>query len=155
MSTITFIDTSVLCDLLRVPGKSQRAEEAEAELARRQDRGERFILPLSTIIETGNHVEQAADNRPAAEAFTRFVQAAIDGGGPFQANTVTWDASFLDRLLSGATTGVAFVDLAANHQLGSGDLAILVERDLFVASTAFRPQDVEIWTHDARLTAYA
>lgn len=155
MRRVTFIDTSVLCDILRVPGKSQHAEDTIEELEQRDRRGERFILPTSTIIETGNHVEQARDNRRAAESFSRLVRAVIDGEAPFQANTVTWDTSFLAQLLAGATTGVSFVDLAATHQLGSGDVAILVERDRFVAATAYRHQDVGIWTHDERLAAYA
>lgn len=155
MSRVAFVDTSVLCDLLQVPGKSQHAEQAKDELAQRTGRGERFILPVSTIVETGNHVEQATNNRSAADAFANLVRAAIEGRGPFQANTVTWDAAFLDRLLAGAATGVDFVDLASTHQLGSGDVAILVERDMFVAATAYSHQDVEIWTNDTRLAAYA
>lgn len=155
MSRITFIDTSVLCDLLAVPGKAQAVEEVRRELKERAGKGERFILPMSTIIETGNHVEQAVDNREAAEAFTDLVRAAIRGGGPFQANAVTWDTTFLGRMLDGASTGgVTFTDLATTHQLGTGDIAILVERDRFVDATAFRAQDVGIWTHDAKLAAY-
>lgn len=155
MSRVTFIDTSVLCNLLSVPGKSQHVAEAKAELEVRSGRGERFILPVTTIIETGNHVEQATNNRSAAEAFARFVRSAIGGDGPFQANTLTWDTTFLERLLDGAATGVSLEDLASTHQLGSGDVAILVERDLYVAATAYQAADVEIWTRDGRLASYA
>lgn len=155
MSRVTFIDTSVLCELLRVPGKSQDAGDTADELALRTELGQRFILPVTTIVETGNHIEHANGNRETAEAFARLARAAIEGRGPFQVNRVLWDASFLARIIDGGPTRVDFVDLASTHQLGTGDIAILVERDQYVAATAFTTADVEIWTNDDRLRSYA
>lgn len=155
MSRVVFIDTSIVCELLRVPGKNQKAKATKSEFTLRCDAGQRFILPVSTIVETGNHIEQAKGNREAAQDFADLVRAAVEGRGDLQVNRVNWDADFLDQVLAGAGTGVSFVDLASSHQLGSGDIAILVERDQYVAATAFTTADVEIWTNDTRLAAYA
>lgn len=45
MKRVTFIDTSVLCELVQVPGKSQRPDDVAAEFRRRVQNGEGFVLP--------------------------------------------------------------------------------------------------------------
>lgn len=60
---IHFLDSSVFCNLLAIPGKSDRAEETKAELdliLKNKER-ERIILPFATIIETGNHISHISD----------------------------------------------------------------------------------------------
>lgn len=54
---VHFIDTSVLVSILDIPGRNQDREEVlqEYETLMAQD-GNTFILPLATIIETGNHI---------------------------------------------------------------------------------------------------
>lgn len=50
MSTVTLVDTSVLCELLQVPGKSDptKTESVTAEMDRRAIAGERFVIPVTS-----------------------------------------------------------------------------------------------------------
>lgn len=156
MRRVTFLDTSVLVELVEVPGKCQRPAEIRAEFERRVRAREQFVIPITAVIETGNHIAQAKGHRrPAAEALVRFIDAAVAGTAPFRLNQVGWDDTFLTELCFGNSTGQPFVDLAGNGQMGAGDVAILVERDRFVASSAFGAGDVGIWTLERKLGAYA
>ncbi|MGI9032649.1 MAG: hypothetical protein ACR2HY_02980 [Acidimicrobiales bacterium] len=156
MSRVTFIDTSVLCELVRVPGKTQRAAEVRSEFEARVGAGEQFVLPVTAVIEAGNHIAQAAgDRRGAAERLDQVIRAAGAGRAPFRPNLVSWDGPFLAALSAGNATGQSFVDLAGNGLMGAGDVAILVERDRFVAESAFGVADVGIWTLEHVMGAYA
>lgn len=153
---VTFIDTSVLCELLEVPGKSQRSAEVQAELVVREAGGERFVIPVTAVIETGNHIAQAArDRRAAAERMVRLLRAARGSEVPYIFNELSWDDELLDALCRGDSTEQTFVDLAGNGLMGAGDVAILVERDRFVARTGYSRQEVRIWTLEAVMGAYA
>lgn len=144
--TFVLVDTSVLCELLEVPGKCQQAAAVQAEFGVRVARGEQFLLPATTIIETGNHIAQvkAGDRRAAAERYVRFLQKAAASQAPWTVTEVTWDEAMLLRLCDGDSTGQNFVDLAGNGLLGGGDVAILVERDLLRMRSDARP--VQVWT---------
>lgn len=153
---MTFIDTSVLCELVGVPGKSQQGDALRDEYARRIGEGERFVLPITAVIETGNHIAQASgDRRGAAERLVAVLEAAVAGRPPFLVNQVAWDPVFLAELCNGDATGQSFVDLAGNGLMGAGDVAILVERDRFVERSSYRRADVRVWTLDRALGAYA
>jgi hypothetical protein len=51
MRAATFIDTSVLLEVLRVPGKSQQPGAIRSELRERVDAGESLLLPTAAIVE--------------------------------------------------------------------------------------------------------
>lgn len=153
---MTFIDTSVLCELIRVPGKNQQAEAVRGEFGQRIDDGERFVLPITAVIETGNHIAQAdGPRREAAQRLVALLRSAMADETPFVLNQVTWDEDFLDALCKGNATHQTFVDLAGNGLMGAGDVAILVERDQFVAGSAYSATDVRVWTLERVLGAYA
>jgi len=155
MTTITLIDTSVLNELLEVPGKCQQAAKVQAEFMARQVAGERFILPMTAIIETGNQIAQVktGNRRAAAERFVAFVERARADEPPWTVAEVTWGAELLGQLCAGDSTGMSFVDLAGNGLLGGGYTAILVERDLLRrrSSTA----NVQVWTLEKTLGSLA
>lgn len=153
--TFTLMDTSVLCELLEVPGKSQKASVVQAEFQARVARGEQFLLPATTIIETGNHIVQVktGDRRAAAERYVNFVRKAVASEPPWTVTEVTWDEDMLQRLCDGDSTGQNFVDLAGNGLLGGGDVAILVERDLLRQRAGHRA--VQVWTLEAVLGSLA
>lgn len=153
---VTFIDTSVLCELLEVPGKNQQAGEVQREFAARDERGERFVIPITAVIETGNHIAQAARGRRlAAERLVGLLRATQESDGSYVLNQVSWDSGFLDALCRGNGTEQSFVDLAGNGLMGTGDVAILVERDRFVAESGYARRDVEVWTLEAVMGAYS
>jgi len=152
--TIYFIDSSVLLEILDVPGKASEHPRYLAEFARRAEAKDRFILPVATLVETGNHIAQAASNRhESATRLERLIRSALDGKVPWAVRTASWDDDFVADLLTGGATGQSFVEHCASGLLGAGDLSILVEREYFVRETAYR--DVQIWTKDARLLAYS
>jgi len=149
---VTFIDTSVLCELLEVPGMCSQHEDIRTEFELRDDDGERFVIPITAVIETGNHIAQAAgDRRAAAERFVRFLAAGVSDEAPFTVHRLSWDDEFLTELCAGNTTGQPFIDLAS-AKMGAGDVAILVERDRFKRDSAYT--DVQVWTLDEALAAY-
>jgi len=153
---VTFLDTSVLCELVGAPGRCQRGEEITAEFGRRVRAGERFVVPITAVIETGNHIAQASgDRRSAAERLVRLLRAAAEGKPPFALNEVTWNAEFTGELCGGNSTEQSFVDLAGNGLMGAGDVAVLVERDGYVARTSLARSQVGIWTLEAVLDSYS
>ena len=59
MPNVVFVDTSVLCNLLPVPGFDQNAGEVREQMSARLKHDESlFILLITTVIETGNHIAQ-------------------------------------------------------------------------------------------------
>lgn len=62
------------------------------------------------------------------------------------------DERMLTKLCDGTAETGGFVDLAGAGILGTGDLAILAERELYQQRTS--GVEVGVWTYDARLAAY-
>lgn len=60
---VYFIDTSVLDNLLEIPKKSQDREQVKNDFSKRQSENSRFILPITAVIETGNHIAQLSDGQ--------------------------------------------------------------------------------------------
>lgn len=151
---VIFIDTSVLLNLLRVPGFSGDAEKCQLQFREWQEGGAKFVLPITALIETGNFIQQCqGDRRAAATRFASAIEAAKGSQPPWAIRDVSWDSDFLDALLAGDSTGSDLVSHFSARGLGAGDLAILVERDQFRSSTAF--DDVRIWSLDAILQSQA
>ncbi len=154
-ATVTLIDTSVLCEMLQVPGKSDpgRGAEAIVELDRRSSAGERFVIPITAVIETGNHIAQAVgDRHEVAGRFVRFLRLAMSQTGPWLILETRLGTDFLTALCDGDSTGQTLENLAA-LKVGAGDIAILVERDQLLSTTAL--SDVQVWTYDHGLAAQA
>lgn len=154
MSHVVFVDTSVLNEILEVPGKCQRPTEMRHEFAARVRRNESLVIPASALIETGNHVAQAGGHRrQAAVRYAELIQQLVSQSAPWRANNLQVNLDFLTAVRDGAGTGQSLTDLLANRQLGGGDLGILVEAAQFArASYGFT---VEIWTLDVTLAGYA
>ena len=150
----TIIDTSVVCEFLAVPGLSDHPEEVQAELKERAANGERFVVPIAAVIETGNHIAQvkAGDRWAAAARFAALLERARREEGPFVLHRVSWNEDFLRELCGGNATGQTLGELAGHGTLGAGDVAILVERDRILASSAYT--EALLWTLDRKLEAY-
>lgn len=155
MPRVVFVDTSVLCNLLAVPGRDQHRSRVIAEFQQRADAGTQFVLPLTALIETGNHIANStASRRTAAERFVRMVWQIVEGTAPWRLNRVEWGQSLLRAFVDGDSAGQPAIDLLGAAQLGAGDLAILVERDDFIARTAYKASEVGVWSLDDGLSAY-
>lgn len=164
MARVRFVDTSVLVELLEVPGKCQKRDETRAELEQLLDNGHTLVLPITTVIETGNHIAQiavghGAARRDCAERYVRLLRAiAAEKLRGWVLHAVAWDERMLTKLCDGVSlpgakeaTG-SFVELAGAGMLGAGDLAILAECELYADRTA--GVEVAVWTYDERLGAY-
>ncbi|MFN7504718.1 MAG: hypothetical protein ACK5Q1_04070, partial [Limnobacter sp.] len=107
MSSICIIDTSVFLNLLNVPGKNQDKDTVTASFTAYAELGVTFILPMATIIETGNHIAQNGDGgtrRKTAQRFCKAVKGAFSGDAPYQpsefpnsAEVLTWIDNFPDK----------------------------------------------------------
>lgn len=144
---ICLIDTSILCEFLAVPDRCDRAEEIAEETRRKIERRETLLLPMSSILETGNHIGQNGDGRQrraAAERFVNLVETAIRGETPFTP-TPFFEP---ERLLAWLRE---FPDWAG-HGSGFADLTIAQE---FHRQCTLNPlRRVYIWSLDRHLSSY-
>lgn len=153
MGTVIFIDTSVLCNLVPVPGRDQHTDEVKAELRSHLDAGKVFVLPITAVVETGNFIAQIADGRErrkAAQDFEMILRFVCEGKAPWTLHDVAWSAPFIEDLLRGADTGSDYIQHAQNR-VGAGDLCILTERYQYQKRTQ---SSAEIWTRDVALGAH-
>jgi len=153
--TVTFIDTSVLVEILKVPGKNQRSEEITAELRERVTSSESMILPTASIIETGNHIAQVDDGgvrRKLAESLAKLLEATVSESAPWTLNGARWDGELLAAICRGARGCPALPEMAA-QKIGVGDVSILAEAEAYERRVA--NVVVSIWTLDTGLSAYA
>lgn len=154
MGAVTFIDTSVLCNLVPVPGRDQDAAAVKFSMKTRNDEGEQFILPITSVIETGNFIAQLADGglrRQTAQKLHDILRFICAGQSPWVLHDVAWNRAFLGEMLDGGGTMTTYVEHAAN-KVGAGDLCIINERQQFYERSGIR---AEIWTLDTGLAAYS
>ena len=145
--TVCIIDTSVFCEILKVPGKSQNAKEITAELADRLNDDETLLLPMATILETGNHIGHVADGRKRREAALRFikqVKLALSGDTPFSPTPIQEAQELLEWIDE-------FPD-SATHERTLGDLSIIKTWE--VQCKLCPRVRVYIWSVDRHLSGY-
>jgi len=155
MREVEFVDTSVLLNILDVPGKNQDRERVVEELREKNARGVQLIIPVSAVIETGNHITKLSDGhsrRVCAERFEKLLSAVARGDVPWALHQLDWGDRFLEKLCAGVAHTGSFVGCAMQG-LACGDLAILVERELFLERSAITR--ARVWTLDKQLAAYA
>ncbi|MEL6471574.1 MAG: hypothetical protein AAFQ74_17755 [Cyanobacteria bacterium J06623_4] len=61
MGTIRLIDTSIFLNLLAVPNRSDSKEQVVQDFKAYFDAGDTLLLPMATVLETGNHIAQNGD----------------------------------------------------------------------------------------------
>lgn len=153
---VLILDTSVLCCFLQVPGKETCGSDEDRWDHRRisalidaeVQRASLLVLPLATIIETGNHIAQAkrGDRFIVATRLAGFIALAADGASPWAAFTQQsglWEPGALKIL---AETWPALA--AAGTSIGDATIKDVAE---FYAKGGY---EVEIVTGDAGLKAY-
>lgn len=155
MFRVTLIDTSILLNLLSVPGRSQDHEAVRQEMRVRRSSGEQFILPITTVVETGNHIAQIKDSsrRNVAEKFTVLLEQCLKGKAPFRFDKILWNREFLQSFVAGAGTSTPLVD-HLDRKLGAGDLCILTELALRREKLG-NTTEVGVWTLDDQPSSYS
>lgn len=88
LCSIILLDTSILLNLLEIPDRCQEKEAVQREFENYPEEVNRFILPFSTIWETGNfiaHIKTGKDVRKKyALLFCELVKDAMTGKAPFR-----------------------------------------------------------------------
>ncbi len=82
------IDTSIFLHILRAPGYENPTQEASLAKCMEHllESGAVLYLPLTTILETGNHIghmPHGGERRRAAQHFVNRIQEALDGKAPW------------------------------------------------------------------------
>ena len=152
---VLILDTSVLCCWLKVPGKEEAGPADDrwdhdriAQLLNEEHRqGRTFVLPMATLIETGNHISQASEHRyDRATALAKHMRNAINANTPWAAFTEQsqlWDSEKLCTLADNWP-----VLAARGISIGDATIKDVAE---YYASSGFT---VEILTGDNGLKAY-
>lgn len=158
MAEVVFVDTSVLLNLLAVPGKNSDRDALTAEFKAAASAGVLLIIPIAAVVEVGNHIAQLADGtvrRDRATSFTDFLRKSIDGAAPWVVSGASWNETFLRRLIDGHGSRPGLVELSSVG-LGAGDASILHELDRYRSRSDLPSAlPVRLWTLDTQLAAYA
>lgn len=147
MNEIVIVDTSIVDNLVPVPGWNQDAEQVQSQFEHFIKGRAEFILPVAVIIETGNHIAGLGDGglrRATAVRFTTFVTRALTPEMPFALSPELTR----DELLA---TMARWPDDAL-HGLGVADLSIVRLWEGQVQLNAARR--VLIWSTDTHLAGF-
>ncbi|MFN6476323.1 hypothetical protein [Nostoc sp. DedQUE07] len=132
MIKVLLIDTSLLCVWLQVPGRETAGnnewnfervnQKIQAEIANSTT----LVLPLASVIETGNHIAQAKiktiNKFPTAQKFAEIITYAADETTPwaaFSEQIVLWEAAALKSL-------AAQFPIQAVQETSMGDASIVI-----------------------------
>lgn len=152
---VIIFDTSVLCCWLKVPGKDTcgpdkdrwNFDRIDKTIAAEIKKSSTFVLPLAAIIETGNHITQAAGDRYVlAQSLAELIRKTASGTEPwaaFSQQSPLWDKTNLERLAA------EWPKLAA-EKLSIGDATIKDVAEYYSASGC----TVEILTGDQGLKVH-
>lgn len=154
MAKVMIIDTNIMCVWLKVPGKDYAGKNNEwdyqkvsAHINDEVSRGTKLCLPMTSIIETGNHIAHVNGNKvPSADALQNMIIKSANGDTPWlvldQQNAI-WQEEKLAEMVKNWNAEVKLKE----HALGD---AIIVEIAKYYASNF----EIEIFTGDALLKEY-
>lgn len=155
MADAVFVDTTVLLNLLDVPRNNDRRDQAVRELRTECSSGSVLILPLTSIIETGNAIVRDAGGKrhQRSMTFVDLVKAALSGVEPWTLSGAGLGRDLVVSMVDGHASVGSLTDLMT-HGIGTGDACILAEvhayRERVPSATPVR-----IWSYDANLVSYA
>ena len=147
MPPVVIVDTSVLLNVLNVPGFSQDHDAVLDRFEELVEDGANLLLPMGTVFETGNHVADIPDGRQRrryAAVFTNQVRKALKKEAPWTLTPLP-DAdqllAWLDTFPEDAMRGLGMVDLS-------------IKKEWERACTQHPHRQVLIWALDQHLTGY-
>ena len=152
---VLILDTSVLCCWLQVPGKEETGPaddrwnhaRIDALLQKEKTRHSTFVLPIATLIETGNHIAQAPKLRfERAQALAHYLREAAQAQSPWAAFTDQSELWATENLRTLADTWPKL----ASQKISIGDATIKDVAEFYARAGFF----VENLTADAGLKAY-
>ena len=147
MSAIVLVDTSILLNVVNVPGRNQQRAAVLETLKQRIVQSDHLFIPLAAIIETGNHIAHVKEGglrRQAAQRFSQTVDDALNDKAPWKplnfpnhADLSVWLAAFPD---------------SAMQQVGMGDLSI--QKEWAQLCQTYPLRRVTIWSADSDLQGF-
>lgn len=144
---VRIIDTSIMLNLLGVPGRCEKKEEIRREFCKTIERRDVLILPIATIIETGNAISQVGGSKryDIAEIFTTYLLKTAERNAPWSCD---YSEISDEDLRYFADNYLRYV----NTKVGMGDLSII---RTFEKCRDNLPVDcIEIWSTDEHLCGY-
>ena len=154
MRKAIIIDTSLFCVWLQVPGMEICGSDdnrwdfdrVNKLIEEKKTKGATLVLPIATLVETGNHIAQARIKRyETAQALAKIMTDAADETSPwaaFGAQFVLWNSEELKKLAT------QWPNLAA-EQTSMGDATIKIVGQFY----AEKGYQVEFLTADEQLKA--
>lgn len=155
-SPICLIDTSIFLNLIKVPGRHNELDSVNADYKTYAELNVWFMLPMATIIETGNHIAQNGNGgarRKTAERFVNVIQAAFNGSAPWIINEFPRNADinvWLDQFPAYAGSNKS--PTKTTEGTSFGDLSIIQEYEK--CKKRFGMSEIFIWSLDADLIRF-
>lgn len=146
---VRFIDTSVMANMLKIPGRCNDAESVQEKFKQVLEAKEVLILPIATIIETGNHIAHIADSnarRSIAGKFGEYLRKTAEGEAPWQLYGIEIDKEGLLYLAD-------HIEENASQKIGIGDMSIIHAYDQY-RETVPGIGRIMIWSTDTHLQGY-
>ena len=147
---VRFMDTSIVMNLLEVPHMCADAESVKSEFAKAVAEKETLILPMSTIIESGNHIAHITNGtiqREKALKFQEFLKKTAREEAPWTFYGVELTKEDLEFLAD------EFPNRALHMGMGIGDMSIIRFYEKYKETTPGIGR-IMIWSTDAHLAGY-
>ena len=146
---IRFVDTSIMTNILNIPFRNEQRDEIIRTFESLDPSTDFLILPVSTIIETGNHIAHIVDGRVRRDIAIRFsniltniIREVIPWklyGNKLEISDIEWIASELPNY--------------ATIETGVGDMCIIRQYCTYKESTPGIGK-IMIWSVDKHLSSY-
>ncbi len=146
---VRIIDTSVLVNILNIPNMNQNHDEATREFEKLIVSDDTLILPLATIIETGNHIAHISNGnirRKKAELFSKYLEKTAKGEAPWEYYCKELDKDDLLKLAEEFPNN-------AMKETGIGDMSIIRAYEKYKSDIP-AIGEIMIWSFDTHLQGY-
>jgi hypothetical protein len=141
------VDTTIFLNILDVPSFNQNRPEVFRDFSQRIDAGDTFLIPFTSIIESGNHIAQIQNGnhrQEFADRFATMVRESISGNTPWK----PLEFPSHDDLLQWLT------DFPNNAQQGKGLGDHMIIKQWEEQCRQFPAFTVKIWSLDNDLQGY-
>lgn len=146
---VRFIDTSIMLNLLGVPGRCKDREAVVEEWQRVLENKETLVMPIATIIETGNHIAHINDGkirRTITLKFQEYLKKTAESKAPWQLYGNGLDVDEIRYLAD-------HMEDFTKYKVGIGDLTIIYAYKKYIEE---QPAigTIMIWSTDEHLASY-
>ncbi len=84
VAEVVFLDSSVLLNVLNVPGKNGERDEVLDTFTQLRRAAATLVIPIAAVIEVGNHLAQLGgrERQDRGQRFADFLRASLEGRAP-------------------------------------------------------------------------